>query len=198
MFRRLVDDDYIYRMLCIDNGSNFLGTVVLDLDLRTGLYYLIHAETFEGAQLIREEKPYVHTHGARWVRENALRDKFREALFYWCPDAVPVENNFFQPGRVQTFETLAEMKVFLRQAVEEYDDSMDLTLISPGEAKRAVQPTSFTMKKVVIKDCILALKNLIICENNIHLENLTEHEYDGVAVGMCLGERIRRATGFVR
>ena len=42
----LRDDDYIYRILAIDNGSSNLGEVVLDLDLRSGVYYLRHAQTF--------------------------------------------------------------------------------------------------------------------------------------------------------
>lgn len=194
---RLRDDDYTFRIMGVDNGSSFLGVVIMDLDLRSGVYSLVHAETLDGQRLIHNHRGSLVTYTPRWVRELTLADSFSDLLERFEPDAVPVENAFFQPGRVTSFEVLTEMKVLLRQRVEDYDYSKDIILISPGEAKRAVQPASFTMKKVVIRDCILAMEN-IRCLNGINLDNLTEHEYDGVAVGVCYGERLRRDTGFVR
>jgi Holliday junction resolvasome RuvABC endonuclease subunit len=195
---RLREDDYIYRIMGIDNGSSFLGMVILDLDLRSGVYELVHAETFVADRLITNHRGSLSTHTPRWVRECTLRDKFAEALEEFQPNAVPVENAFFQPGRVTSFEVLTEMKVLLRLALQDYDYGMDIILISPGEAKRAVQPASFTMKKVVIRDCILAMETKIRCLNGISLNSLTEHEYDGIAVGICHGETVRRRCGFVR
>lgn len=195
---RLRDDDYIYRIMGIDNGSSNLGLVVLDLDLRSGVYELVHAETFLADRLIKNHRGNLTSHTPRWVRECTLRDKFADALEDFQPNAVPVENAFFQPGRVTSFEVLTEMKVLLREAVQDYDHGMDIILISPGEAKRAVQPSHFTMKKVVIRDCILAMGSTIKCLNGITLNSLTEHEYDGIAVGICHGETVRKRTGFVR
>lgn len=195
---RLREEAYVYRIMGIDNGSSNLGMVVVDLDLRSGIYTLVHAETFVAERLIKNHRGSLITHSARFVRESTLRDVFADALDEFQPDAVAVENAFFQPGRVTSFETLTEMKVFLREAVIDYDWSMDIILYSPGEAKRAVQPSNFTMKKVVIRDCILAMGNTIRCVNGTSLNNLTEHEYDGMAVVVCHGEIIRRRTGFVR
>lgn len=195
---RLREEAYIYRIMGIDNGSSNLGMVILDLDLRSGVYTLVHAETFVAERLIKNHRGSLFTHTPRFVRESTLRDKFADALDEFQPNAVPVENAFFQPGRVTSFETLTEMKVFLREAVYDYNWQMDIILISPGEAKRAVQPASFTMKKVVIRDCILAMSGKIRCVNGTSLNNLTEHEYDGIAVGICHGEAVRRRTGFVR
>ncbi|MNY36792.1 hypothetical protein D3C86_1713010 [compost metagenome] len=100
------------------------------------------------------------------------------------------------PRRVQSFETLTEMMIFIRQVVEDYSGK-DIYGISPGAAKRAVQPADFTMKKAVIKDCILKLDNLTWNEG-IQMDNLTEHEYDGIAVAMAHGKATRKVTGFVR
>lgn len=193
----LRDDDYIFRMMAIDNGSSFLGMVILDLDLRSGIYHLLEAETFAADKMISNHRGSILTHGARWARQCTLKDTVADRLGWWQPDAVPVESPFFQPGRVQSFEVLSEMKVILREAVEEYNHAMDIILVSPGEAKRAVQPKDFTMKKVVIKDCVLRLPNLRWSEK-INIDRLTEHEYDSIAVGVAYGERIRRDCGFVR
>lgn len=195
---KLRDDDYIYRIMGIDNGSSNLGMVVLDLDLRSGVYTLVHSETFLAERIIKNHKGSLTSHSARWVRECTLHDAFADALEEFQPNAVPVENAFFQPGRVTSFETLTEMKVFLRRAVADYDDRMDIILVSPGEAKRAVQPSHFTMKKVVIRDCILAMSDKIRCINGITLNSLTEHEYDGIAVSIFHGETVRKRCGFVR
>lgn len=195
---RLREEAYIYRIMGIDNGSSNLGMVIVDLDLRSGIYTLVYAETFVAERLIKNHRGSLITHSARYVRESTLRDSFADALEEFQPDAVAVENAFFQPGRVTSFETLTEMKVFLREAVIDYDWSMDIILYSPGEAKRAVQPSSFTMKKVVIRDCILAMGDTIRCVNGTSLDNLSEHEYDGIAVVICHGEIVRRRTGFGR
>jgi Holliday junction resolvasome RuvABC endonuclease subunit len=197
MMFKLRDDDYLYRIMGVDNGSSNLGVVVMDLDLRSGEYTLLYAETFVADRMIRNHRGSLSTHTARWVRERTLQDAFADALQRWQPDAVPVENAFFQPKRVTSFEVLTEMKVLLRLALEGYDPSMDIILISPGEAKRAVQPSDFTMKKVVIRDCVLRLKQ-VRCKNGINLADLTEHEYDGIAVCVAHGEAIRERTGFLR
>lgn len=197
MIFKLRDDDYIYRMLGVDNGSSNLGVVVIDLDLRSGVYTLLYAETFVADRMIRNHRGSLASHTPRWVRERTLQDAFADSLVRWRPNAVPVENAFFQPGRVTSFEVLTEMKVLLRLALEDFDPSMDLILVSPGEAKRAVQPSDFTMKKVVIRDCILRLKQLR-CSNGIDLNTLSEHEYDGIAVCIAHGEAVRKNTGFLR
>ncbi|MNJ64267.1 hypothetical protein D3C77_602110 [compost metagenome] len=53
------------------------------------------------------------------------------------------------------------------------------------------------MKKVVIKDCVLAMTN-VSYNKDIDKHTLTEHEYDAIAVAVAHGEAIRKATGFLR
>lgn len=191
------EDDYFLRIMGIDNGSSNLGAVVIDLDLRTGVYHLLHANTFVAEKLIKNHRGNIISHGARWARQCTLQDSLADLLNWWQPDAVPVEDKFFRPGRVLSFEVLTEMMVKLRDAVEDYCTGMNIVPISPGEAKKAVQPSNFTMKKAVIKDCVLSLPNLKY-SNEINLDNLTEHEYDAIAVSIAYGDRVRRDTGFVR
>lgn len=194
---RMCDDDYYFRLMGIDNGSSNLGMVVIDLDLRTGIYHLLRAQTFVAEKLINNHRGHLQSHSARWARQCTLKDELADALQWWQPDAVPVEDKFFRPGRVQSFEVLTEMMVMIREAVEDYSTGMNIIAISPGEAKRAVQPAGFTMKKAVIQDCVLSL-DVIQCSSEIDLRNLTEHEYDAIAVAVCYGERVRRDTGFAR
>jgi hypothetical protein len=196
----LRDDDYIYRILAIDNGSSNLGEVVLDLDLRSGVYYLRHAQTFVSDRMITNNlhQGEVITHGARWARQCTLEDCVGDSLEVWEPDDVAVESPFFMPRRVQSFEVLTEMMVKIRQAVQRYS-GRNISTVTPGEAKRAVQPRdkNFSMKKVVMRDCILRLTNLEIGDD-IDINNLSEHEYDAISVGIAFGERVRKACGFVR
>lgn len=193
------DDSYIYRIMAIDNGSSMLGMVIVLLDLRLGHYHVVAKETFVAEKLISRHEGAVVSHGARWARQNTLRDCIRRELHYHNPHAVAVETPFFMPRRVQSFETLTEMMIFIRQAVEDHS-GRDIYRVTPGEAKRAVQPAKsgkFTMKKVVIKDCVLAMTNISYNED-IDKHTLTEHEYDAIAVAVSHGEAIRKATGFLR
>lgn len=193
------DDAFIYKIMGIDNGSSMLGMVIVLLDLRLGHYHVVAKDTFVAEKLIGRHEGTVVSHGARWARQNTLQDCVRRELRFHNPHAVAVETPFFMPRRVQSFETLTEMMIFIRQAVEDYL-GRDIYRVTPGEAKRAVQPAKsgkFTMKKVVIKDCVLAMPNLSFNED-IDKHTLTEHEYDAIAVAIAHGEAIRKSTGFLR
>lgn len=194
---RFNDESFIYRIMGIDNGSSSLGMVIMDLNLRTGRYSYVYSETFEAERLLHRHKGIVPTHGARWARQNTLRDSLTVSLKYYNPHSVAVETPFFMPRRVQSFETLTEMMIFIRQAVECHNPSSDIHRVTPGEAKRAVQPKNFTMKKAVIKDCVLSLE-CIDFPDDVDPTNLTEHEYDAIAVTIAHGERVRKETGYVR
>ncbi|MNZ66837.1 Crossover junction endodeoxyribonuclease RuvC [compost metagenome] len=191
------DDSFIYRIMGIDNGSSQLGMVVVDLDLRRGTYHVLFRDTFVAEKLLNHHKGSLVTHGARWARQNTLKDCVSRELRYFNPHAVAVETPFFMPRRVQSFETLTEMMIFIRQAVEDHNPGSDIYRVTPGEAKRAVQTANFTMKKVVIKDCVLAMVNITYNED-ICKTALTEHEYDAIAVAVAHGEAIRKAAGFLR
>ncbi len=194
------DESYIYKIMGIDNGSSMLGMVIVLLDLRLGHYHVVDKATFVAEKLLNHHTGTVTSHGARWARQNTIQDCIRRELRYHNPHAVAVETPFFMPRRVQSFETLTEMMIFIRIAVDDWS-GQDIFRVTPGEAKRAVQPkdksVKFTMKKVVIKDCVLALPNLSFSEE-IDKANLTEHEYDAIAVAIHHGENIRRENGFLR
>jgi len=194
---RFSDTAFTYRIMGIDNGSSSLGLAVADLDLRQGTYHLHYAKTFLAERLLDRHRGSGITHGARWARQNTLYDCVTDELIYHNPHAVAVETPFFMPRRVQSFETLTEMMIFIRLAVQAHYLTSDIYRVTPGEAKRAVQPAKFTMKKAVIKDCILSL-DTITYNKDIQLDNLTEHEYDAIAVIVAHGEKIRKETGFVK
>lgn len=192
------DESFIYRIMGIDNGSSSLGMVIMDLDLREGRYDLIHCDTIVADKALKEHRGSVITHGARWARQNTMKDALATNLRFFNPHAVAVETPFFMPKRVQSFEVLTEMMIFIRQAVADYNPASDIYRVTPGEAKRAVQPAEkFTMKKTVIKDCVLALRN-ITYRDGIEKHNLTEHEYDAIAVTVAHGQLIRKLAGFLR
>jgi len=191
------DESFIYRIMGIDNGSSMLGMVVTDLDLRTGLYEVVTAETFVAEKILKDYQGLVSSHGARWARQHALQDAVASALRFFNPHVVAVETPFFMPRRVQSFETLTEMMIFIRLAVEDYGLGSDIIRVTPGQAKRAVQPANFTMKKAVMKDCVLRMENIRYREG-IHKDALTEHEYDAIAVAVAHGRDVRSATGFAK
>lgn len=195
---KFLDDSFTYKIMGIDNGSSMLGVVIVLLDLRLGHYHVVSKETFVAEKLIGRHEGNLVTHNARWARQRTLSDCLRRELRYHNPHAVAVETPFFMPRRVQSFETLTEMMIFIRQEVEDHS-GRDIYRVTPGEAKRAVQPKDkkFTMKKVVIKDCVLAMPNLSFNED-IDKYSLTEHEYDAIAVAVSHGEAIRKETGFLR
>jgi len=195
---RFSDESFIYRIMAIDNGSSSLGMVIVELDLRQDMYHVVHTDTFLADKLLNDRAGQVPSHGSRWARQNTLRDCIARELRFHNPHAVAVETPFFMPKRVQSFETLTEMMIFIRQAVEDYNPMSDIYRVSPGEAKRAVQPSKdFSMKKAVIKDCVLQLENITYKEG-ICKDALSEHEYDAIAVARAHGQAIRKAIGFAR
>lgn len=191
------DDSFIYRIMGIDNGSSLLGMVVMDLELRSGRYSFIDRDTMVAEKLLGHHKGSAISHGARWARQNALQESVASSLRFHNPHSVAVETPFFMPRRVQSFETLTEMMIFIRQAVAEYNPMSDIYRVSPGEAKRAVQPKNFTMKKAVIKDCVLAL-DCIDYPKDVDPSKFTEHEYDAIAVIIAHGEHMRQRMGFTK
>lgn len=194
---RFNEESFIYRIMGIDNGSSLLGMVIVDLDLKRDHYHVIHKDTFVAEKLISNHRGSIITHSACWARQLTLRDELTTALRFYNPHAVAVETPFFMPKRVQSFKTLTEMMVMIRLAVEEHNPTSDIYGVTPGEAKRAVQPVNFTMKKAVIKDCVLALGN-VTYSDDIRKDDLTEHEYDAIAVAVSHGRTIRKSTGFLR
>jgi Holliday junction resolvasome RuvABC endonuclease subunit len=194
---RFTEEDFIYRIMGIDNGSDNMGLVVADLDLRSNQYNIIHSETLDGTKLSKMMTGVALTRSPRWARQNALKSEVLSLLDLYRPNTVAVETPFHRPGRTMSFQVLVETLVFVRQAVEEYDIVTDLDSISPGEAKRAVQTKNFTMKKAVIKDCVLALDNVHF-DRGIDKDNLSPDEYDAVAVSIAHGIRVRKLHGFDR
>ncbi len=196
---QFTDESFSLRVMGIDNGSSMLGMVIGDLDLRTGDLHIEQATTLVADKLVDQHQGLLNSHGARWVRQRTLGDQVVSALRFYNPHHVAVETPFFMPRRVQSFETLTEMMIFIRLAVEDYGLGADIYRITPGQAKRAVQPKNknFTMKKAVIKDCVLAMEN-ITYNKDLDKDALTEHEYDAIAVIQAHGQAIRAATGFLR
>lgn len=191
------DTSFIYRIMGVDNGSTHMGVVIADLNLRTGQYHIQHVETYRGDRLAKDVIGLSETHSALWARQMMLREAFYHTLVDFEPHAVAVEAPFFMPGRVTTFQALSETMVFIKMAVSDYDPAMPTHLITPGQAKRAVQTKDFTMKKVVIPECVVRLPNITYNEG-IDKYGLTEHEYDGIAVAKAHGDLVRKETGYDR
>lgn len=194
---RFRDEDFIYRIMGIDNGSSALGMVVADLDLRQNTYHVQDADTLIAHKLMNRHTGSSLSHGDAWARQNTLHDNLLDALEYHHPHVVAVETPFFMPGRVQSFKVLTEMMVFIRQAVAAYGLDTDVIHVTPGQAKKAVQTDNFTMKKAVIPDCVRRLPN-VTYRAGIDHTNLSEHEYDAIAAIIYCGSVVRQQTGYDR
>lgn len=194
---RFTDESFIYRIMGVDNGTTHMGVVIADLDLRSGDYHIVHAETYRADKMISRLTGVVQRKGALLARQMLLRESFYETLQYFNPHAIAVEVPFFMPGRVTTYKALSETMVFLQMAVEDYNPISVIHPITPGEAKKAVQTKNFTMKKVVIRECVLKLDS-VTYSDGIDKYNLTEHEYDAIAVSRAYGEKVRKDVGYVR
>lgn len=193
---RFSDEDFIYRILGVDNGSGHLGCAVLDLDLRTGVFTLVHSVTFVASKLLDDELGVATSCSDRLARQFTLARAFADYLEWWSPHSVAIEAPFFMPGRVSTFETLTEMYLLLRDVAVRHMHARDVVRVRPGEAKAAVlDPSKFTMKKAVIRDCVIGLDYLVVSEG-INIEALSEHEYDAIAVAICNGKWLRRDLRF--
>lgn len=184
--RALVDSDWIYRSMGIDNGTNTVGYATLDGDLRTGIAIVSRTDLltadktaydrYEGLSLNRSQLS---------ARRRVIGDFSYEYVSEEDPDVVGIESPF-QHLHAHSFAVLSLSMDSIDNAVYRYRNALPFEKVPPGRAKKAVCPKGkYSNKKEDIREFILNHPNIRAGEG-IVLEDLSEHEIDAIAVAFYL------------
>lgn len=181
---KIPESDFIHRTLCIDNGTNTLGAVILDTDLRERLSTVIYANTIQADRTAYHRfEGIMQRHGQLEARLEVLGEYTWEVLQEFDPHLVAVEAPFINPRRPGAVTPLTRAMERLRRTVRRFDEGMEFLEVPPFSAKRAVlKKGKWNSDKNSIRDAVLALDD-IQCAQGIDLRQLDEHCIDAVAVG---------------
>lgn len=191
MFIRFDEESWNYRILGIDNGTNTVGVVILDHDIRTGVSVVTRAETFKADRTSGTLYPDMDFY------EDTLRARLRTIQRYMStvlededPDSVAIETPFARRAFVSSYKALSMSLDYIQNAVYDYRPGLEFVGISPYTAKAAVIPkgTNFKTEKDFIRTCILAERD-IVAAPGIRLSELDEHSIDAIAVARAVALR---------
>lgn len=180
-------EDYIYRVVGIDPGTETLGWAVIDLDLKHQQITIRAAGTYYASRLSSSPfQDYELACGNRLQRIKLLGQAVRSLLGYYQPHRVLSESPFL--GRfAASYESLTQCMMALRKAVYDYDPSTVLWGIDPISVKKNVGfEVKRKMSKQQLKEGVRdALRKLRLnWADGVNLETLTEHAVDAIAVAL--------------
>ena len=181
-----------YIILCIDPGTDTLGTGVIGLDLSDMSLHLHEAWTVHASSRV-DPLSVDMLHGNREARLRALSQTLASLLERVRPHAVISEAPFL--GRFpQSYEALTQCVKMIRQTLYEHNPAIPLETVDPPSAKKAVGAVvSGPDKKESVRQAILRLP--IYCHNGVRLEYLDEHTIDALAVGIYHARQVRGGYG---
>lgn len=185
------DDSWKFRVLGIDNGTNTVGIVILEHDIRTGISLVTRAETFKADRTSGYLYPDMNFYEDTLVaRLKTIQRYMRTVLEDEDPDSVAIETPFARRAFVTSYKALSMSLDYIQTAVYDYRPGLEFVGISPYTAKAAVIPkgSNFKTEKDYIRDCILA-DPTIVAVDGINLRTLDEHSIDAIAVARAVALR---------
>lgn len=186
-----------YRILGIDNGTNTLGTAILDLDPRTGELVVKFSQTCEASRTAEYFGLITDFHSEKYARLQILKGYMLDLLEEFDPHSMVIESPFSHLN-VRTFADLTEAMFTMRQALNEYDEMVPFFKIAPQEGKKAISAKDYKSKDAV-RQAVLQLPNLRF-DDAVDIDSLDEHCFDAIAVGyshaMVVFATTRDSVGF--
>lgn len=170
----------------IDNGTNTVGVVIMDYDIRKDKGQIIFSET-----LVAEKTAYSRYADLAFHRDpfqarlKVIGSYFDELLDQYNPHVVGCESPFSH-SHVHAFATLLMSMDVIETCVYEYRASLEFIKVSPFTAKRTVcPPGKFGTDKDYIRNCVLSDTRIsTISELDITL--FDEHQIDATAVALTV------------
>jgi len=181
------DDAYLYRGMFIDNGTDTMGVSIIDLDLRRKRLQVKFSETCTASKSLGRYEGAADVHGARFGRFQVLRGFIIQVVDIWEPSMVGIESPFSHL-HAESFATLRESLHVVRETCWEISPHLEIDLVPPTSAKKAVNAKSYVGKNPM-RDAVLALTD-VDYDEGIDPEKLDEHCIDTIGVAKFLANRI--------
>lgn len=173
----------VFRVIGVDPGSQCFGLSVVDYNIETKETSIVHSETFFATPMLTEGSPIMNL-GTRGARHYYCRKFVQDRLELFRPNLVCCESAYMRLKYVTAFQSLVEGIVNVRQAVAEYDDTLELLLVDPPTAKKAVGAPGKGGDKLAILTALRKLKKEKTISFQIDIESLDEHARDSCAIGV--------------
>lgn len=173
--------DVRVRIVAIDPGSSTLGTALLLVDPVERTITVGDAFTYNVGVRIDTQSLLFEMYGAKMERLNMIFRHMSEHLYQTQPHIFIAESPYV--GRfAAAYKALVEVRDVLRQALFNYDRTVQYEDVDPLTAKKAVGALVKKGSKDNVRDSVLALPDLIWAPN-VQKYLLDEHSIDAIAVG---------------
>jgi len=172
-----------YRILSIDPGLANCGYSLIEYDFSSNKKHVLRFGTITGKSLLKNQKEMQDRFEKRHIIVWELELLLIEMITDMKPDFVAVEEPFAHLY-IQAYAALVIVVQSVRTAVRKTLGT-DIYLIAPKEAKKAISQDG-TSGKGAVEDAILNNPLITIKTNKQNkIEEITEHAYDSIAVGVA-------------
>jgi Holliday junction resolvasome RuvABC endonuclease subunit len=180
--------DRFINILGIDPGTQTLGTAIITVDLNDFTIVQTQAQTFTASRFIQHDEKYIDYHGDRAYRLMRHGENLVHLFYKHTPAYIVSESPFYSQRMPSAFSALIEVINVINTSVYQYSPYMQLNLVDPPTAKKAVGAPGNADKKVM-KEKIITLPDLHY-QSYPAIELLDEHSIDAIAVAYSLYKKI--------
>lgn len=172
--------DQRYRVMGIDPGSDTLGIAILELDVLAFTTTLLYATTLKASRELKHVDTWLDQYGGLETKINCHRHFLARHLTYFHPNSVISESPFL--GRFpRAFEALVLCLSMIRQSVREYDPFIELEVVDPPTAKKAVGASGRGGDKDAVRYAVMQHPK-IQNASGFDYDYFDEHAIDAIAV----------------
>lgn len=133
----------------IDPGTRFMGVAILTYDLKSLEIISSSTRTLVAARMALDVDA-VYTHGEKFARLLALEHELLLTFRMVEPIDVYCESPYYSGKTPSAFGPLIETVQTVRRAVQQYDNAMPLTTITPSAIKSAIGASGGAKKGPVL------------------------------------------------
>lgn len=180
-------EQYVCRILAIDNGTSLVGYTVADYHILTDEIELIHCETYKvPSGYVAHQPATCQNRGRLDARLDLIESHYIDLLEEFTPSLIGCESPFGH-RMMNAFRVLTVAIEMFDRASYQHMPYSDFIRISPLEAKRAVcGDRKFTTKKEKVHKYLFSDKK-IITPSHINLRTLGEDALDSITVAKAMG-----------
>jgi Holliday junction resolvasome RuvABC endonuclease subunit len=167
----------MFKILAIDPSSNFVGIAILTIDSAT--FNLIDIETLHLNLKIVTNLNDDYTD--LFTRMTRLKQHTRDLIESYDIRAIAYERGFADRSKPGAFEPLVTCTTTMAMEFIEQIPLIRIDVFSPGAVKNAMGEKGNCKKEQMKEAC---LRNETI-NKFVKPNEITEHEIDAIAVGLC-------------
>ncbi len=166
--------------ISIDPGVNFCSIVVID---NSSGFKVVESNIVNNTRKFKDEDKKVEEEfGTRLAKVMIILNKIEEMLGKYEIDTLVVEAPFYNSLTPQAYGSLLEVIFAIKYKII-YERKLNFKLIEPLLVKKVFSGKSMANKLMMKEFLITHVSNGAIDINGYVIDELTEHEIDGIAIG---------------